>query len=234
MEDQQRTTQLPDEERNFSAALSGGGEDGYVVPEEKQKVSRTTLAFCGMAVLAAGGLYMMKMRAGPASAGAAAVTVDPAVSAARQSIQKFLAGGASEVNEVRDLLADTEAIRDKFGELSRDSQIPLDKLKTNPFWREEVAADVLEESAEVNEAYARRLAAERDRLRKEAGQRLIADASKLDVGSVLLGSRPTAQVEGAFVRVGDTVGEDMKIIAITREGIRVSREGHEALATMNR
>ena len=224
--------------RSFAASLAAGGDDGqYVVPEEKQRVSRTTIAFAGMAVLAGAGLFLMKQRAGgPATAaGNELVATSPDATAARQSIQTFLAGGAAEVNQVRDMLADTEAIRDRFGQLSRDRQVPLGELKTNPFWREDAeSVDQAIVEGETDEAYARRLATERERLRKEGEQQLAADAKKLDLGTVLLGSRPTCQINGQFCRVGDTVGDDLTIADIRREGIVVKRGDHVAFVPLVR
>jgi nucleotide-binding universal stress UspA family protein len=217
--------------RSFAAQLAGGDGE-YVVPEEKpQKVSRTTLAFAGMAVLAGGGLFLMKQRAGPASASAGVATVD---TAAQNKIKKFLAGGASEVEEVETLLADSEMIRERFVSQTAEKQVPLGELKTNPFWREQQDAEA-EQAKEVleSEAYAARLAAERERLRREAKESLQKDVARVRVDLVLLGSRPTCQINGQFLRVGDSV-DDLLITAITDDGVTLRRGENEAVATIGR
>ncbi|MEM7807094.1 MAG: hypothetical protein AAF561_03175 [Planctomycetota bacterium] len=218
--------------RSFAASLAGGDGD-YVMPEDdKPKFSRTGIAFVGMGALALGGLFLMQQRAGgPASAAAAEGDVAPVD---RQSIQTFLEGGAKQVREVEALLADSEAIKGRFGELSRDKQVPLESLKTNPFWRviEDDEADEVDEAA-VSEAYARRLAAERDRLRQEAAEDLEEDVAGLSVGTVMLGARPTCQIDGQFLKVGDTV-EGMTVVAIARDGITLRRGDHTAVARIGR
>src|SRR5690606_18606700 len=115
--------------------LASGGDSDFVIPEQKRQMSPTAIAIVALLGVAGAGLWYMNQRAGGPAVAAAA---DPQVVAARESIEQFLAGGASSVSEMRDLLADTEQIRTRFEAYGEDRRIPLEQLKTNPFWLEQV------------------------------------------------------------------------------------------------
>ena len=208
---------------NFAAQLAGGGGDGYVVAEpKKQAVGKATLAFAGLAVVAGGVLWMMRQRTG----GPAAASAEPATVAAQTSIRRFLGGGESEVAQMEALLNDTEQIRERFAEFGQGRRVPLDDLKTNPFWvapAEVEEEEVVDPHAETRAA-AERLAEEKRRLRREAEARAAADAAKLRLDTVILGSRPTCIIDGAIVRVGGTVG-GFRVVAIDRGRVTVERDG---------
>jgi hypothetical protein len=204
---------------SFAAQLAGGGNNEFIIPTGKKKVSAGMLVFAGIAVVAAGGLWWMNQRTGgPAPAEAA----DADVTAARASIQQFLAGGTGSVAEMKSLLADSGQITDKYETYSENRQVPLEDLKTNPFYapveEEEAVVDapVVDLSRQQLEERARR-EAERVRLEQE---RLTLAASKLHVQTIFYGKSPTALVDGKICQVGQQLGE-FTVSAIRPDAIEV-------------
>lgn len=210
---------------SFAAQLAGGGDDGYVIEtEKKQKIGGSTLAFVGLAVAAGAGLWLMKSRTGGPAAAAAAT--NPQTTAARASIQEFLAGGSSEVQEMKDLLADTEAIKDRFERVSQDRQIPLDSLKTNPFWHEAVDEETEDAAAILSRQQEEKLREEKERLRREAQEKAGAEAALLNLETVFLGSRPTCLINGRICRVGSTI-DGFHVVSIRHGEVDIRREAFE-------
>jgi hypothetical protein len=215
-----------DASSTFTAALAGSGDEFVVADTAKAGNQKATIGFGVLAAAAGVGLFVMHQRTGgPATAEAAT----PAVEASRQSVKTFLAAGAGEVDEVRDLLADSEAIRGRFDELAAGKQVPLDALKTNPFYRGDGESDENVVTPPSTDAHARRLAAEQERLRREQADSVRRDAAALDVGIVLTGRSPSAMINGAPVSVGGNVA-GFTVLAIDRRGVTVVREGVEATA----
>ena len=204
---------------SFAAEMSGGGEEGfYIASDAKKKPAGATLAVAGLVVVAAGGLWMMRQRTGgPASANA-----DPTTVAAQESIRQFLSGGKSEVDEMKDLLADTAAIKERFEQANTDRQIPLDDLKTNPFWHE-----TPDEEDETEQTLSRqqeeRLLAEKKRKEEEAREKAEAEAGRLELASIFLGSRPSCLINGSICRIGTNV-EGFTVVAIRHGEIDVRRD----------
>lgn len=209
---------------SFAAQLAGGGDEGYVIEtEKKQAIGGTTLAFIGLAAAAGAGLWLMKQRAGGPAAAAAA---DPQAIAARASIQEFLAGGSSEVQEMKDLLADTEAIKERFERVSQDRQVPLDSLKTNPFWHEAVDEGTEDAQAILSRQQEEKRRLEKERLRRESQEKAGADAARLSLETIFLGNRPTCLINGTICRVGTTI-EGFSVVSIRHGEVDVRRDDYE-------
>ena len=206
----------PDAGSNALASqLAGGGDGEFVIPTQRKPLSKSTIAFVAVAIIAAGGLWWMKQRTGgptPAEA------KDPNLDAARTSIQQFLAGGSGSVQEMKDLLADSEQITDKFSTYSENRQVPLDALKTNPFYMETgespAPAPRIDLSRQQQEARLREL------------ERLSAAASKYQVQSIFFGRNPTAMIDGKICQVGNRLG-DFTIKAIKSDVVVISGGGQE-------
>ncbi len=210
-----------DDGMNFAAQLAGGGAE-FVIPTAKKSMSLGMMVFVGVAVLAAGGLWWMHKRTGGPTPAEAA---DPGVTAARESIQQFLAGGTGSVKEMKTLLADSAQITDKFATYSEDRQVPLEELKTNPFYTE--TGETTQEAPAVDmtrmqqEERARR-EAEKKRLETE---RLTLAASKLQVQTIFFGRNPTALVDGKICQVGQQLG-DFTVTAIRPDAIEIKSGEH--------
>lgn len=212
-----------DEGSSFAAQIAGGGDNEFIIPTQKKSVSTGTIAFIAIAAVAGGGLWWMKQRTGgPAPAEAAGAEVV----AARQSIQQFLAGGTGSVTEMKTLLADSSQITEKFEAFNDNHQIPLDALKTNPFYLETTekkpVVPVVDLTRQQQEELARR---EAERLRLEQ-ERLAKAASKLDVQTIFYGKTPTALIDGKICRVGQMLGE-FTIIAIHPDRVEVEASGQK-------
>lgn len=202
---------------SFAAQLAGGGAGEFVLPAQKKPISKATMAFVLVAALAAGGLWWMKQRTGgPAPAEAA----DAGVDAARASIQQFLAGGSGSVSEMKTLLADSENITDKFESFSEDHQIPLEELKTNPFYNEIPPDD----SANV-ESPRLDLSRQQQEARRIELERLNNAAAQLQVQTIFFGRNPTAMIGGKICQVGQQLGE-FKVIAIRADAVELGAGEH--------
>lgn len=206
-----------EEGASFAAQLAGGNGGDFMVPAPRKSISKGTIVFVVVAALAGGSLWWMKQRTGgPAPAEAA----DPGVDAARASIQQFLAGGNGSVAEMKSLLADSEKITEKFASYSETSQVPLEDLKTNPFF----------DAASEDAAAAKAPRIDRNRQLQESQrlelERLTSAAGKFQVQTIFYGRNPTAMIDGTIVQVGQQIGE-FTVKAITSESVQLAAKGHE-------
>ena len=216
---------------SFAAQLSGGGGEFIVPAEGKKKISAGMIMFLGVAAVAGGSLWWMHQRTGGPSPAQAA---DPTVDAARASIQQFLSADAKGgVREMKQMLADSSQITDKFATYNEDRQVPLDSLKTNPFYFEhgedEAAPDAGVELSRRQQEELARKDAERLRLAEEAARkeqdRVAAEAAKLQLTTVFYGRSPTAMINGRICRVGQQVGE-FTVTAIRPNAVEVRHGEH--------
>lgn len=203
---------------SFAAQLAGGGAGAeFVLPAPKKSLSKGTIIFVVVAALAAGGLWWMKQRTGgPAPAEAA----DAGVDAARASIQQFLAGGSGSVSEMKTLLADSENITDKFASFNENRQVPLEELKTNPFYHE----IPLDDSATL-EAPRLDLSRQQQEARRIEMERLSNAAAQLQVQTIFFGRNPTAMIGGKICQVGQQIGE-FKVTAIRADAVELGAGAH--------
>lgn len=200
----------------FAAQLAGGGNGDFIIPTAKKKVSGGLIAFLGIALVAGGGLWWMNQRTGGPNPAEAA---DPGVSAARESIQQFLAGGTGSVAEMKTLLADSRQITDKFETYSENRQVPLEDLKTNPFFTETDEEEVVTDDVPAVDLSRQQLE-ERARRERAEQDRLMLAASKLQVQTIFYGKSPTALVDGKICQVGQQLGE-FTVSAIRPDAVEV-------------
>ena len=202
------------EDGDSLASQLAGGAGEFVIPTQRKPLSRSTIAFVVVAVIAVGGLWWMKHRTGgPAPAEA----TDPNLDAARTSIKEFLAGGSGSVQEMKNLLADSDEITDKFSTYSENRQVPLEALKTNPFYMdtgEPAPAPRADLSRQQHEARLREL------------ERLKNAAERHQVQTIFFGRNPTAMIDGKICQVGNRLGE-FTISAINAESVVLSGGGQE-------
>src|SRR5436305_3524624 len=102
-----------DDQENTAGAAGGGdeqfgGDDGvdsaFVVPSEKQPLSKGTLAMFLVIALAGAGTYYMYAKTGPQSAAAG---VDPK---AQQVIKQFMTDRDKNLGAMQKMLKDTESV----------------------------------------------------------------------------------------------------------------------------
>ena len=113
----------------------GGSEEGLIVSEEKQPVSRSTMVVFVILIIGAAGLYLMYRQAGPKSASAAFARE---TAEAKKTISGFLSGGDASIRTMEKLLRNTEKIVQQFLMYPSMTQVPLSELRTNPFRQHEL------------------------------------------------------------------------------------------------
>jgi hypothetical protein len=114
---------------DLNAALNGGGEMNFVT-ETKQPINKGTLIVVGLLIACGAATYFMYVRSGPAEAVAAGETD------ADKTITTFLGGSEQNVDQMRKMLRDTEKVVQQFRTQADATQVPLEKLATNPFMKE--------------------------------------------------------------------------------------------------
>lgn len=182
----------------------GGGADGlknalsagdmeFGVSEEKPAGNRSNLVLVGVVLIGAAIAYFMFFKQSPTSA--EATPADAEKQDARQAITEFLGGGSKNIAQMEQLLKDTEQVVDRFSAYPSATQIPLDDLKTNPFRVDaEKPAGTATESA---------LAAQK---RREEERKLATETvSKLQLQSVISGTRAACMINNAMYTVGQQI-----------------------------
>jgi hypothetical protein len=172
------------ENQDLSAALEQG-ETSFVTEEKKPQVNTSTLGLFGLIALCAGGTYFMYLRGGPQAASAAEVATADEVSA-------FLADGQKHVALMKEMLKDTDKVVQRFRQSSARTQVPLDRLSTNPFRMEAPKQAV---AATDDSASSRRQQAEERAAAMES-------VKTLKLQSVLYGTRKAALVNNQLVQEG--------------------------------
>jgi cytochrome c556 len=107
---------------------NGGGDvdSAFVVPGEKQPLSKGTVAMFVILALAGAGTYFMYVKTGPQSAGAA--TVDPKAQAV---IKQYMSDRTKNPAEMAKMFKDTEMYKLLLN--YKVQQVPLSALAANPF-----------------------------------------------------------------------------------------------------
>ena len=119
----------PEEGADDLNAALGGGEMNFVT-ETKQPVNKGTLIVVGLLIACGALTYFMYVRSGPAEAVAAA---DPE---AEKTISTFLDGSGKNVDDLRKMLDTTQKVVQQFRNDVSGTQVPTNKLATNPFMKE--------------------------------------------------------------------------------------------------
>jgi hypothetical protein len=182
-----QTDDAPAEE--LKAALSGeGGEENFVVTEPRKPLNRTTLVLFAIVALGTGGLYLMHLRTGPKSAGAAPQSV-----AANQTITQFLSSGNNNLRNMEQMLRNTQKIVQQFLAYPSINQVPLKQLQTNPF-----RATVAKDGETASEADARK----RQDDEKAAIKRAV---ENLQIQSILHGARRACMINNTMCVEGQQI-----------------------------
>ncbi len=197
-----------DEEEQMSMTLSsigrgdgGIGEEGYVSESAAGRgglLSNTTLLIVVVAVVAAGSLYLMRATQGDLSASQELQEIEAKIDTTlnRLNVPSLLPAGDPLLAEnLSALLTPTEDAASIFNHDVRDQQVPIEDVKKDPF---SLALDnnTLDVSGVNNAAdqFDRKVAKYREELHK------------LDLQSIMLGSRRIAVIGGEFYQQGDSLG----------------------------
>jgi hypothetical protein len=136
-----------DQETSDGGAAGGGGDEqfgaggdeavdsAFVVPGDKQPLSKGTLAMFLVIALAGAGTYYMYVKTGPQ---AAAAGVDPK---AQQVIRQFMSDRDKNLGAMQKMLKDTETVVKQFMSYPSVKQVPLSALTANPFRMTAAPAD---------------------------------------------------------------------------------------------
>jgi hypothetical protein len=137
-------------------------------------------------------------------------------------------------------LADVEApkVRGDYAAVLADlttsrttNQVPVDKLKKNPFRLINSAISptltTVDGSADANAARRQQEEAAKKRMAEQAEweKRVTAAESQLRLNSVIGGSNPLARISGQNVRVGDRIGEYFTVIEIGARHVTLQVDG---------
>ena len=145
---------------------------------------------------------------------------DPNLDAARTSIQQFLAGGTGSVQEMKNLLADSEQITDKFSTYSENRQVPVEALKTNPFYMDtgEDPAPTPTPRLDLSRQQADARLREMERVKNAA--------ERHQVQTIFFGRNPTAMIDGRICQMGNKLGE-FTITAIKADSVVLTGGGQD-------
>lgn len=177
---------------DLQSALSGGDME-FAVGEDKPAGNRNALVLGGVVLIGAAVAYFMFFKQGPASAEAS--PADTAKHDARQAITDFLGGGTANIAQMEQLLKDTEQVVDRFSAYPSATQVPLEDLRTNPFRVENEEPDGAKTET----------AAAAEKRREEERQLAIATVGKLQLQSVISGTRKACMINNAMYTEGQQV-----------------------------
>jgi hypothetical protein len=163
----------------------------------------------GLLVVAAGVIWWMYFKPGPAAA-------DAATTGGTDTVAAFLANGEEHMHLMKQTLQNTDKVVQRFRQYPTQTQVPLTLLRTNPFRAELPKTEAAHED-ESTAAAKRRRAEER--------QAAAAAVTSLRVQSIVFGGRqPACMINNHMVRVGQvvdgfTVDEVNQNSVIVRQGL---------------
>lgn len=191
-------------------AESGEELDPGFITAEKKPFNRSSLMIFVVLLLGLGGVMLMRSRTGPSTA----IAANPEADDAKQTIVQFLSEGTSRIKLMQEALHNTERVMAKFNIYPASTQVPLDKLQTNPFCVDPVEKKPKAEDPEK----ALKLAAEQ----KAAA---LAQIRKLKLESIMYSSsQRICMINGQPYAEGQTI-DSVTIQQITPSAIVVECNG---------
>jgi hypothetical protein len=112
------------------------GEEGYVCPEKKHRISSATMALIGVFAAGLGMVYLLGLQNKPRKADASQTAKEQQVSNAIQD----LLSKQGKADEIKGLLKDTDRLVQLF-DSAQGTTRPTDDLPVNPFERTVVRSD---------------------------------------------------------------------------------------------
>lgn len=197
-----------DEEEQMSMTLSGIGrsggeaihsENGYDTAAESGGglLSHTTLLVAVVAIVAAGSLYLMRASQGSLASSQDVQDIEAKIATTLNRLNKpaLLPDGDPLLAEnLSALLEPTEDITAIFEHDVREQQVPIEQVKKDPFSLTLVDDSTNTGMQDTSRDNDRRLVKLNDELRK------------LDLQSIMVGSRNIAVIGGEFYKKGDRIG----------------------------
>ncbi len=198
------------ESYNSDTGESGASDETtYGQPEGSGK-SKGLLLLVLLIAVGGGGVYLMSMRAGPATAGAA--TVQTEANKAQTAVKMFLSDPNKRGQSLAQLLSNTQTVIERFSGYPKQNQVPLAALPGNPF---KLASAASTGDATDDEAK-KKIEAARMAVAKEAGS--------LQLQSLLVGSdKPTVLINGQSLAAGGHVA-GFTVISIERDRVVVEKQ----------
>lgn len=186
---------------NIGRGSGGIGEEGFGGESDAGRsglLSNTTLLVVVVAIVATGSLYLMRATQGDLSASQELQEIEAKIATTlnRLSTPSLLPVGDPLLSEnLSALLTPTEDAASIFEHDVRDQQVPIEDVKKDPFSLA-LTNNTLEASSVDNAAdqLGRKLAKYREELHK------------LDLQSIMVGSRNIAVIGGEFYQHGDHLG----------------------------
>jgi flagellar basal body-associated protein FliL len=118
-------------DENGAEAVPAGDETvetGFETATENSPQKSALLLLVMIILVGGGGIYFMRMKAGPSAAQAS-----PETAQANTAISEFLTDGGKNINQMKDMLRNTEKVVQGFLQYPSMTQVKLEELKTNPF-----------------------------------------------------------------------------------------------------
>jgi len=218
--DEQSTRPLTSGDHDDAAGGAGGGATSLAgLGEAEQAAKKSTIPpgvlLLALVVAVSGGLlYGMRQVGLGVGLDLRLPTIDYPVDAAEAVVVRD-----ERHQRIMDDLATSESIL----------QVPLDNLQRNPFRLDSAPAEIVAEPGEDPEATAARIAAERERQRRQEIKRTL-DA--IEVNSVLTGAVPLARINGKPVRIGERVADVFVVRAIYGRTVELEADGRVYRKTM--
>ena len=211
---------IPPEGQEGVGGEGGGGDefDPNFIGDGPKHRNNGFLVLMALVVLGGGGVYLMKMRTSPQSAQASAE-----VKKANETIDKFLNESGKNMTAMKEMLKKTEKDVEAFLNYANIPQVSLDKLKNNPFQSEAPTED----DPNATEK-------EREKARAEARRKVLEDANKLKLQSVLANVRvPTCMINGKTYTIGNEIEHGFTIEAMEPNSVTIKRGDFKLALTMS-
>lgn len=167
-------------------------ETGFETPAENSPQKSALLLLVLIVLVGGGGIYFMHMKAGPATAEAS-----PETAQASTAINEFLTDGGKNLNQMKDMLRNTEKVVQGFLQYPSMTQVKLEELIKNPF-----EGPIRKEVAPKDDSFEK---IQRAMLEKQK-QEIRAAASQLQLQSILYSdSRGTCMISGRAYAQGQVI-----------------------------
>jgi hypothetical protein len=191
----------------------GGSSEGDYNESKAAGPAKGLMLLALLLAVGGGGVYLMSLRAGPATASAATSLMPTDANKAQAAVKQFLAEPNKRGLTLAQLLANTQTVIERFTGYPKQNQVPLAELPGNPF-----KLAVAGGGGSVDEEEAKkRIEATRMAIAKEAGS--------LQLQSIIVGSeKPQVIINGESLSPGSHVN-GFSVVSIERGKVVVEKAG---------
>ncbi len=200
---------------SLAASADDVGDDAS---DGRRRIGQSTVMIIWVAVVAAGGLYLMRLSQGAVDPVAISPEIEAMVDVAIARDQSGEAGAGGS-GKLTGLFDDTDAIIAMFTSDSAGRQVPLEYVKMNPFLLPVYAPEptLTAEKAPT--------AAVTNKRQKDELTQWQMNVSLLKVELVIEGARPMAMINGQMLKPGDRI-EGFKVDKIANRAVQLKRGEH--------